>query len=170
MVMQRLMRLLRHRCHDERDVRRALPASALARIETRVAGSEQGHSGEIRVCIEASLPLRWLWRGLSARDRAVSLFGELRVWDTEHNNGVLIYLLLAERAVEIVADRGINRHVAPDQWQALIAPMRQAFRDARFEQGLDQAIATIDGLLRRNFAINPSDNNADELPNRPDIR
>jgi len=94
----------------------------------------------------------------------------LRVWDTEHNNGVLIYLLLAERAVEIVADRGINRHVAPDQWQALIAPMRQAFRDARFEQGLDQAIATIDGLLRRNFAINPSDSNADELPNRPDIR
>ena len=165
-----LMRLVRHRFYDESDVRRALPASAMARIEARVAGSEHGHSGEIRVCVEASLPLRWLWRGLSARDRAVSLFGELRVWDTENNNGVLIYLLLAERAIEIVADRGINRQVTPDQWQALIDPMRQAFRDARFEEGLGQAIAAIDGLLRRNFAINPSDNNADELPNRPDIR
>jgi uncharacterized membrane protein len=92
------------------------------------------------------------------------------VWDTEHNNGVLIYLLLAERAVEIVADRGINRHVTPDQWQGLIDPMRRAFRDARFEEGLSQAIAAIDDLLRRDFCLKTGDHNIDELPNRPVIR
>ena len=169
-MINRFARLVKHRCYDESDVRRVLPASALARIEAQVASSERGHSGEIRVCVEAGLPLNWLWQGRRARDRAVSLFGELRVWDTEHNNGVLIYLLLAERAVEIVADRGINRHVTPDQWQGLIDPMRQAFRDARFEEGLSQAIAAIDDLLRRDFCLKTGDHNTDELPNRPDIR
>ncbi len=168
--MNRFTRLFKHRWHDETDVRRALPAAALARIETRVSGSEQAHSGEIRVCVEAGLPLACLWQGLHARDRAVALFGELRVWDTEHNNGVLIYLLLAERAVEIVADRGINRHVKPDQWRALIDPMQQAFRDGRFEEGLNQAITAIDGLLREHFAAAAGAANPDELPNRPDLR
>ena len=76
-----------------------------------MAASERRHSGEIRVCVEAGLPLSYLWRGATARERAVTMFGKLRVWDTEHNNGVLIYLLLAEHRIEIVADRGLNRHV-----------------------------------------------------------
>ena len=168
--MGKLSRLLKHRWFDETDARRALPPDALARIEARVAASEQRHSGEIRLSVEAGLPLSYLWQGLQARHRAVTLFGKLRVWDTEHNNGVLIYLLLADHAIEIVADRGLNQHVSPAQWQALIAPMRAAFAQGRFEAGLLQAIDTIDALLARHFALTPGQANPDELPNRPDLR
>ena len=168
--MGRITRLLQHRWWDERDARRALPPDALARIGALVAGSERRHSGEVRVCIEAGLPLSYLWRGLRARDRAVTLFGKLRVWDTAHNNGVLVYLLLAERAIEIVADRGLSQHVSPAQWQALIAPMQQAFRSGQFEAGLTQAVTVIDGLLARHFALAPGEVNPNELPDAPDLR
>ena len=168
--MGRLSRLLKHRWFDETDIRRALPPDALARIEARVTASERRHSGEIRVSVEAGLPLSYLWKNLHPRDRAIMLFGKLRVWDTEHNNGVLIYLLLAEHAIEIVADRGLNQHVSPAQWQALIAPMRAAFAQGRFEDGLLQAIDAIDGLLAQHFALAPGQANPDELPNQPDLR
>ena len=168
--MGRISRLLKHRWTDESDLRRALPADALARIEARVAASERHHSGEIRVSVEAGLPLSYLWQGLTARDRALTLFGKLRVWDTEQNNGVLIYLLLADHAIEIVADRWLTRHVPPAQWQALIAAMQPAFRAGRFEDGLNQAIGAIDALLLQHFALAPGQTNPDELPNRPDLR
>ena len=168
--MGRISRLLKHRWTDDADLRRALPADALARIEARVAASERHHSGEIRVSVEAGLPLSYLWQGLTARDRALTLFGKLRVWDTEQNNGVLIYLLLADHAIEIVADRWLTRHVPPAQWQALIAAMQPAFRAGRFEDGLNQAIATIDALLLQHFALAPGQTNPDELPNRADLR
>ena len=168
--MGRISRIFKHRWFDETDTRRALPSDALARIEARVAASEQHHSGEIRVSVEAGLPLSYLLKKLSARDRAIMLFGKLRVWDTEQNNGVLIYLMLAEHAIEIVADRGLNQHVSPAQWQALITPMRAAFAQGRFEAGLLQAIDAIDSLLIRHFALAPGQTNVDELPNRPDLR
>ena len=168
--MGRLLRLLKHRWFDETDIRRALPPDALARIEARVTASERRHSGEIRVSVEAGLPLSYLWKNLHPRDRAIMLFGKLRVWDTEHNNGVLIYLLLAEHAIEIVADRSLNQHVSPAQWQALITPMRAAFAQGRFEDGLLQAIDALDGLLAQHFALAPGQANPDELPNRPDLR
>lgn len=167
--MARLMRILRHRWLDERDSARALPEAALQRIEAHVAASELRHSGEIRLCVEAGLPLSYLWSELQARDRAVTMFGKLRVWDTEHNNGVLIYLLLAEHAIEIVADRGLNRHVSPQQWQALIAPMRAAFRAGRFEAGLIEAVDAIDRLLLTHFPLTEAQPNPDELPNRPHL-
>jgi hypothetical protein len=163
-------RLLRHRWLDETDARRALGDAALKRLEERVAASERGHSGEVRVCVEAGLPLSYLWRDLSARDRALTMFGKLRVWDTEHNNGVLIYLLLAEHAIEIVADRGLARRVVGDEWQRLIAAMRENFRAGRFEAGLMQAIDAVDALLRHHFPLAPGENNPDELPNRVDLR
>jgi|JI10StandDraft_1071094.scaffolds.fasta_scaffold137266_2 uncharacterized membrane protein len=166
-LWQRLARILRHRWWDERDAARALPEAALQRIEARVAASEAGHSGEIRVVVEAGLPLSYLWQDLSARDRAITQFGKLRVWDTQANNGVLVYLLLAEHAIEIVADRGLNQHVDAAQWQALIAPMREAFRQGRFEAGLLQAVDAIDGLLRRHHAVDAAQANPNELPNRP---
>ena len=168
--MGKMSRIFKHRWFDETDTRRALPPDALARIEARVAASEQHHSGEIRVSVEAGLPLSYLWKDLSARDRAIMLFGKLRVWDTEQNNGVLIYLMLAEHAIEIVSDRGLNQHVSPAQWQALITPMRAAFAQGSFEAGLLQAIDAIDGLLIRHFALAPGQTNVDELPNRPDLR
>ena len=166
-MMARCLRILKHRWLDERDSARALPEAALRRIEARVAASETAHSGEIRICVEAGLPLSYLWHDLQARDRAITMFGKLRVWDSEHNNGVLIYLLLAEHAIEIVADRGLNRHVNPQQWQALIEPMREAFRAGRFEAGLTEAVDAIDRLLLAHFALGEAQANPDELPNRP---
>jgi uncharacterized membrane protein len=163
----KLSRLLRHRWLDEDDARRALGPEALARIEARVRASEVHHGGEIRVCIEAGLPLSYLWRDAPARERAVTLFGKLRVWDTEHNNGVLIYLLLAEHAIEIVADRGLNRHVGPAQWETVVAGMRDAFRQGRFEDGLDAAIDAVDAVLARHFPLGSAAPNPNELPDAP---
>ena len=110
--LQRLTRLLRHRWADGR-LRRVLTPEVLQRLGQRVAASERRHTGQIRICAEGGLPLSYLWRGASARERAITQFGKLRVWDTEHNNGVLIYLLLAEHAIEIVADRGLAQRDAP---------------------------------------------------------
>jgi uncharacterized membrane protein len=166
-LWQRIVRIVRHRWWDERDAARALPPVALERIEATVAASERGHSGEIRVVVEAGLPLSYLWQDLGARDRAITLFGKLRVWDTEANNGVLVYLLLAEHAIEIVADRGIDRHVDAAQWRALIEPMRVAFRAGRFEAGLTQAVQAIDALQRRHFPLAEGQVNPNELPDRP---
>jgi len=146
-----LKRLLRHRLWDEDDARRVLPAEALARLQQAVAASEVRHSGEIRICIEAGLPLSYLWRGATARERAVAMFGRLGVWDTEQNNGVLVYLLLAEHRIELVADRALARRVAPEHWQRLVDGMGEAFRAGRFEQGLLDVIVAVDALLVAHF-------------------
>ena len=164
--MNRLKRLLKHRLWDERDARRVLSPAALDRLQARVTSSEGRHSGEIRLLVEAGLPLSYLRQGLSARDRAITLFGKLRVWDTEHNNGVLVYLLLAEHAIEIVADRGLDRQVPQAEWQALIAPMRQAFQAGRFEDGLNLAIDALNAKLVQHFALAPGQTNPNELPDR----
>ena len=168
--MGRLLRILRHRWLDETDIARALGPAALARLEARVAASELGHSGEIRLCVEAGLPLSYLWRRATARQRAVTMFGKLRVWDTEHNNGVLIYLLLAEHAIEIVADRNITRHVPQATWDSLVAGMRTDFHARRFEPGLATAVDAVDALLRQHFPIGAGQANPNELPDRADLR
>ena len=129
--------------------------------------SEQGHSGEIRLCVEAGLPLSYLWRHAAPRERALAMFGKLRVWDTEHNNGVLIYLLLAEHAIEIVADRGLSRQVPPERWHALAQGMSTAFKAGRFEDGLTAAIAAVDRLLVQHFALAEGAANPNELPDSP---
>ncbi|MDH4061994.1 MAG: TPM domain-containing protein [Aquincola sp.] len=163
----RLHRIVKHRWLDEGDVRRALDEAAVKRIEERVAASERRHSGEIRVCVEAGLPWSYLWKRLTARDRAITMFGKLRVWDTAANNGVLIYLLLAEHAIEIVADRGLNAHVSHEQWQTIVAGMREAFRAGRFEEGLHAAIDAVDRLLAAHFPLAAGTDNPNELPNKP---
>ncbi len=168
--MPSLTRILKHRWLDETDSARALDVAALARLEAQVAASEAQHSGEIRLCVEAGLPLSYLWRDATPRQRALTLFGKLRVWDTEHNNGVLIYLLLAEHAIEIVADRGLTRHVPQAHWDSILAGMREAFRAGQFESGLSKAIAAVDTVLRQHFALAAGQNNPDELPNRADVR
>jgi uncharacterized membrane protein len=165
--MNKLTRILQHRWLDERDARRAIGTQALQRIEMRVATSERHHSGEIRVCVEAGLPMSYLLRNASARERAVAMFGKLRVWDTEHNNGVLIYVLLAEHRIELVADRGLNRHVAAAEWQRITAAMSVAFQAGQYEAGLNQAIDTVDGLLLRHFPVDPAAHNPNELPDAP---
>jgi uncharacterized membrane protein len=166
-LVKRLARLLRHRWFDETDTRRALGPQALARIEQRIAASERLHGGEIRVCVEAGLPLSYLWRGASARERAVAMFGKLRVWDTEANNGVLIYLLLAEHQIEIVADRGIARHVPSGHWHTIVAGMRSEFRAGRFEPGLLQAIEAVEALMLQHCPPAEGQANPNELPDQP---
>jgi uncharacterized membrane protein len=166
----KFMRILKHRWLDERDAQRALGEGALARLEARVHASEKRHSGEIRLCVEAGLPMSYLWQNLRARDRAITMFGKLRVWDTEANNGVLIYLLLAEHAIEIVADRGLARHVSPAHWQAIVAGMREAFRAGRYEEGLSTAIDAVDAMLLRHFPLAEGAANPNELPNAPFLR
>jgi len=170
-MMKRLFRLLRHRWFDERTVRRTIPSDVRERLLQRVRASEQRHSGEIRIFIEAGLPMGYLWLKAETRaiirQRALTLFGKLRVWDTEHNNGVLIYLLLAERAIEIVADRGINRHLSPQQWQGMISRMRSAFREGQFEEGLTLALEEISAVLVQHFPLEAGAANPNELPDAP---
>ena len=170
MSMNRWLRIFKHRWLDEADARRALGAAALQQLQARVAASELHHSGEIRICIEASLPLSYLWRGASARERALAMFGKLRVWDTEHNNGVLIYLLLAERAIEIVADRGLNRVVDAAQWRALTDGMAASFQAGQYETGLNAAVDAVGALLNQHFAIAAHVANPNELPDAPVVQ
>lgn len=168
-MLKKLQRILRHRWIDESDTRKAVPPELVERLTRRVAASERRHSGEVRICVEAGLPLSYLWRGATARERAVAMFGKLRVWDTEHNNGVLIYLLLAEHAIEIVADRGLSRHVPPAEWQAIVARMGSAFREGRFEDGLTQALEEVSALLVAHFPQAEGTPNPNELPDAPHL-
>jgi uncharacterized membrane protein len=169
-MTNRLLRLLNHRRLDEADARRLVGSQALSHIAARVAASEKHHTGQIRVCIEAGLPLSYLRRNAPVRERAMMMFGKLRVWDTEHNNGVLIYVLLAERAIEMVADRGVARRVDTSGWQTIAASMSAAFGQGQFEAGLNQAIDAIDALLTRYFPLAAGQINVNELPDAPDVR
>ncbi|MDB5944958.1 MAG: hypothetical protein JWQ13_4524 [Ramlibacter sp.] len=163
----RLRRLLRHRWLDEDDTRKAIPPAMVERLMRRVAASEGRHSGEIRICVEASLPSSYIWRDATPRERALAMFGKLRVWDTGNNNGVLIYLLLAEHAIEIVADRGLSSRVPPAEWTAMVQRMGDAFRQGRFEEGLTQALEEVSALLVRHFPAAAGTVNPNELPDEP---
>ncbi len=167
--MNRLLRLFRHRWQDADDARRLLGKGAVERLAERVRASELHHSGEIRVCVEAGLPSSYLWRDAPARERALSMFGKLRVWDTEANNGVLIYLLLAEHRIEIVADRGVDACVPAGHWESLVGGMAQAFRERRFEDGLGIAVDAVGAVLAAHFPLEAGVRNANELPDEPVI-
>lgn len=164
--LQRLTRLLRHRWADGR-LRQVLTPEVLQRLGQRVAASERRHTGQIRICAEGGLPLSYLWRGASARERAITQFGKLRVWDTEHNNGVLIYLLLAEHAIEIVADRGLAQRVPEATWHTLVQRLGQALRAGQYEDGLTEVLAEVSALLVAHFPANGHAPGSNELPDAP---
>lgn len=164
-----LWRLARHRW-QEASARRALPDETLQRLGARVAACEQLHTGQIRVVVESALPWSYLRRQASARERAIMLFSKYRVWDTEHNNGVLIYLLMPEHAIEIVADRGLARRVAADEWRDVIALMATHFRRADYEEGMAQAIDAVSLRLARHFPRAAGAPGANELPDTPVLR
>ncbi len=161
----RVKRLFRHLLLPHWWVLRAFPTVSLRRIEAAVAASESAHRGELRVVVEANLPLPGLWHGQSARGRAIELFSQLRVWDTEENSGVLIYLQLIDRRVEIVADRGINARVGQQFWNGICRSMEAAFRSGNFEGGTLLALSSITQALTEHFAA--TGENCDELPNAP---
>jgi len=162
----RILRILRHRWRDD-GLRRQITPDLLARLESRVAASERRHTGEIRICVEAGLPNSYLWRDATARERAVSMFAKLGVWDTEQNNGVLIYVLLVEHAIEIVADRGAARHIDPQAWIEVVAHMAQAFRDGHYEDGLTHALEEVSALLVQHYPAAEGDAKPNELPDAP---
>ena len=170
MFIKKWLRIFKHIWNDESDVRRALPVELLDRLAKRVAASEQRHSGEIRICVEAGLPWSYLRRNAAPRERAVTLFGKLRVWDTEHNNGVLIYLLLADHAIELVADRGLNQHVQPAQWQDMVSRLGTAFTEGRFEDGLTQALEEVSAVLVAHFPNTPGAVRRNEQPDAPVVQ
>lgn len=155
---------LRHLWLDAADSRRQLPADAVKRLETAVRASEARHLGELRICVESSLNLPRLWRGQAPRERAIECFGELRVWDTAHNNGVLIHLLLADRRIEVVADRGLSERVPPSTWQALADQLGEALARGQVEAGLADAIARVGELLHIHFPAAAGAHNPNELP------
>jgi uncharacterized membrane protein YgcG len=166
-LLSRFSRLWRHRWTDEADVRRVLPAEALDRLTRRVTASEQRHTGQVRICIEAGLPWSYLRRDAPARERAITLFGKLRVWDTEHNNGVLVYLLLAEHAIEIVADRGIDARVGGEAWASTAQRMGVAFKEGRYEDGVTLALEEVSALLVEHFPRAKGQVDRNELPDAP---
>ena len=168
--MARFKRILQHRWLDETDARRTLGEAGIARLEARIQASEHQHTGEVRICVEASLPLSYLWRDAPPRERALMMFSKLGVWDTEANNGVLIYLLLADRAIEIVADRGLARQVPQAHWDALVADLAAALRRGDVEAGLGAALDAVSAQLQRHFPATAGRANPNELSNRLDLR
>lgn len=164
----RAQRLLRHVITDHLSVGRAFPADVLTDIERAIADGERTHRGQVCFAVEGSLPPLRVLRKLTPRERALEVFGLLRVWDTDENAGVLIYLLLADRDVEIVADRGIDRVVDAATWQSICTRMEAAFAQRQFGTGAATGIGEISALLARHFPRGehaPSAGN--ELQDRP---
>ena len=160
------MRWIRHIFLDHFTLLRAFPRATLAAIERAVAGQEKRHRGELRVAIEGGLPIQALVAGRTARERALEHFTRLRVWDTEDNAGVLIYLLLADRRVEIIADRGIHALVGDTAWETICGAMQREFAAGRFEAGMLAGLSSVSDLLAQHFPAKAG-NNPNELPDAP---
>jgi uncharacterized membrane protein len=157
---------IHHLFLDHLALRRAFPRATLAAIARAVTEQEKRHRGQLRVVIEGGLPLQALLAGRAARDRAIEQFTRLRVWDTDDNAGVLIYLLLADRRVEIVADRGIHARVGDTAWETICGAMQQEFAAGRFEQGMLAGLASVSDLLAQHFPAQ-ADGNSNGLPDAP---
>lgn len=161
-----MSRLLKHFLHSPLTTRRLFSASLQAQIQAAINSSEQHHRGEIRFVVEGDWPLRHVLKGQTAHERAIEAFGLAKVWDTEENTGILIYILLCEHHVEILADRGINKVVPAGTWQKICQQMSQDFRQGHIEKGCLDAIESLTQVLRASFPAEHR-NNPNELPNAP---
>jgi uncharacterized membrane protein len=160
-----LARALKHLFSARAVTRARFPASVEQAISAAIQQAEARTSGEIRFAIETALEIEDLWAGVEPRERALRVFAQLRVWDTELRNGVLIYVLMADRDVEIVADRGAAARISPIEWEAACRLMESHFREGRYREGALAGVEAVGGLLEREF---PSrSDNRDELPNQP---
>ena len=160
-----IQRIARHLLVTDGRLNRAFGRSTLNKIEAAIKASEAEHGGEIRFAVEGGLDGAPLFKGQSARERAIELFSQLRVWDTQQNTGVLIYLLLADRAVEIVADRGIHAKVESQEWSKVCRQMEAAFRHSNFEGGVVSGVQAVTQHLKQHFPSDSLDRN--ELPDKP---
>ena len=159
-------RFCRHLATDHGSVRRAFPDGALSRIEAMIGEGEKRHRGQVRFAVEPALPLTRVLSRVTPRERAIEVFALLRIWDTEENCGVLVYLLLADRSVEIVADRGIHRRVGSEAWSAVCRKMEAAFRRGRFAEGVEAGLTEINALLAEHYPRDGGER-GNELPDRP---
>ncbi|HWT27915.1 MAG TPA: TPM domain-containing protein [Methylophilaceae bacterium] len=164
-MMRRLKRHIQHLLSAPWQVHRYFSRQALTNIKAAIRDSERQHAGQIRFAVEVGLHPYALWQGKTPRQRAIELFARLGVWDTAHNNGVLIYLLLADHDVEIVADRGIHAHVGATQWEHVCREMESMFRRGEFEAGVLFGIERIGTLLSQHFP--PEHDQANELSDAP---
>jgi uncharacterized membrane protein len=165
MVIMQIKRLFQHLLFPDRKLQHAFPADSRTSIEAAITQSEQQHAGELRFVVEASLDLKSLLQNKTAQTRALEVFSELHVWDTENNNGVLIYLLLAEKSVEIIADRGIAKKVSQLEWEDICHQMESAFAKQAYLNGTLEAINSISIILQKYFPkTHPSTN---ELCDKP---
>lgn len=160
-----IKRIVKHLMMTHRQVNRAFPRQTLLAIEQAIKASETAHAGEIRFAVEGALDVTPLFKGQSARERAIDMFSQLRIWDTEHNNGVLIYLLLADRDVEIVADRGIHAKVGSQEWEKICRTMETAFKQGNYEGGVVSGIRVVTRHLVEHFSAVGAGQN--ELPDKP---
>lgn len=160
-----IKRILRHLVMSHWQVNRAFSRRTLTAIEQAIKASEIAHVGEVRFAVEGALDGTPLFKGQSARERALEVFSQLRVWDTEHNNGLLIYLLLADRAVEIVADRGIHSKVGSREWERICHNMETAFKQANYQGGVVSGIQAVTQHLIKHFPVSGAGKN--ELPDKP---
>lgn len=149
--MVNIKRWFRHALMPPWRWRVLFPKATLSGIEDSLRNSSCQHLGELHFAVENALAPGKVWRGMSARQRAIEVFSNLRLWDTEENSGVLIYLLLADRAVHVVADRGINKHVAQAEWDAVVKSMEKEFRQGDFLSGSLQGIERTVKLLACHF-------------------
>jgi uncharacterized membrane protein len=160
-------RIVRHLLASRLSTRRAFPAETVEAIEQAVRESEATHEGEIVFVVEAALDMLALLRGQTPRERAIDVFSRLRVWDTEHNNGILVYVLLADHDVEIVADRGIHVRAGQEAWEQVCADMEAAFRRRDYHAGAVGGVRALARHLQRHFGA-PT-RRVDELDSKPII-
>jgi uncharacterized membrane protein len=158
-------RIGRHLLEHRWRVRRIFPPQVLTSIEQAITAGEATHSGQVRFVVEGALDGKPLFRGQPARERALDIFSHLRIWDTAHNNGVLIYLLLADRQVEIVADRGIDARVGAAGWEKICAAMESDFSAGDFQRGVIRGIEAVSRQLAAHFPKHGASPN--ELPDAP---
>jgi hypothetical protein len=161
-----LARWLHHLWTGPMHVRAAFPPDAMRRIEAAIGEGERRHSAELRFCVESSLDTAQLWRGLSSRERALQVFAQFGVWDTEQDNGVLVYLLWADHAVEIVADRGAVKRIDPAVWSRACEQLATACHDGRHVEGALECLATLADSMAEAYPAEGRDN-PDELSNAP---
>ena len=164
-IGQRFKRGWRHLTSSSAEAKRAFPETTLTAISEAITAGEQTHRGEVRFIVEKSLPTDEVWDGVTNRQRALALFADYGVWDTEDNCGVLIYVNLAEHKVDIVADRGIDRKIDEATWQGVCRTMTEGFRRGDFHNATLAAIEQVNALLRTHFPANGARPN--ELPDSP---
>ena len=162
-----IKRITKHLLLTHWQVNRAFPSDTLLAIDKAIKASEAAHGGEIRFAVEGALDGTPLFKGQTARERAIDVFSQLRIWDTERNNGVLIYLLLADRDVEIVADRGIPAKVGSQEWETICRTMKAAFKQANYERGVVSGIQAVTQHLMKHFPASGAGQN--ELPDKPEV-